>query len=130
MVDAVHTEVRDCEKGISPERLAEIQLHSSGVGLRGIRERLGQFQGEMKIECSVSVQLYSLLSKSQSFNNPLGRNFKRYEREEETRVLAESFGAVTTLDKLKIEPRHLGIYFTRNNSAECLRSHIDYNSRI
>jgi hypothetical protein len=56
-------------------------------------------------------QLYSLLSQSQSIDNPLGRNFKRYESEEETRVLAESFGAVTRLDKLKIEPRHLGIYF-------------------
>jgi two-component system, NarL family, sensor kinase len=52
--DAINIEVRDTGKGISPERLAEIQLHSSGVGLRGIRERLGQFQGEMKIESNGS----------------------------------------------------------------------------
>jgi PAS domain S-box-containing protein len=52
--DAIHIEVRDRGKGISPERLAEIQSHSSGVGLRGIRERLGQFLGEMKIESNGS----------------------------------------------------------------------------
>jgi PAS domain S-box-containing protein len=52
--DAVHIEVRDFGKGISPEHLAEIQLHASGVGLRGIRERLGQFQGEMRIESNAS----------------------------------------------------------------------------
>jgi PAS domain S-box-containing protein len=52
--DAVQIGVRDFGKGISPDRLAEIQLHASGVGLRGIRERLGQFQGEMKIESNGS----------------------------------------------------------------------------
>jgi len=52
--DAVQVEVRDCGKGISSERLAEIQSHASGVGLRGIRERLGQFQGEIKIESNGS----------------------------------------------------------------------------
>jgi PAS domain S-box-containing protein len=51
---AVHIEVRDRGRGISPQRLAEIQLHASGVGLRGIRERIGQFQGEMKIESNSS----------------------------------------------------------------------------
>jgi signal transduction histidine kinase len=47
-------EVRDDGKGISPERLAEIQSRGSGVGIGGIRERLHQFHGEMKIESNGS----------------------------------------------------------------------------
>ena len=47
-------EVRDHGTGISPERLVEIQSHGSGVGIRGIRERIRQFHGEMKIESNGS----------------------------------------------------------------------------
>jgi signal transduction histidine kinase len=46
----VRAEVRDRGKGISPERLLEIQSHGSGVGIRGIRERIRQFHGEMRVE--------------------------------------------------------------------------------
>ncbi len=52
--ESVRTEVRDHGKGISPERLLEIRSHGSGVGIRGIRERIRQFHGEMKIESSGS----------------------------------------------------------------------------
>jgi PAS domain S-box-containing protein len=52
--ESVRTEVRDQGKGISPERLLEIQSHGSGVGMRGIRERIRQFHGEMKIESNGS----------------------------------------------------------------------------
>jgi PAS domain S-box-containing protein len=45
-------EVRDKGKGISPERLAEIHSRGSGVGISGIRERLRQFHGAVKIESS------------------------------------------------------------------------------
>ncbi len=48
--ESVRAEVQDHGKGISPERLLEIQSHGSGVGIRGIRERIRQFHGEMKIE--------------------------------------------------------------------------------
>ena len=47
-------QVRDRGKGISPARLAEIQTKGSGVGIRGMRERLRQFHGEMTIESSSS----------------------------------------------------------------------------
>jgi signal transduction histidine kinase len=42
--------VGDSGKGIGADRLAEIQSGRSGVGFGGMRERVGQFQGEMKIE--------------------------------------------------------------------------------
>ncbi|MGA7592116.1 MAG: ATP-binding protein, partial [Candidatus Sulfotelmatobacter sp.] len=37
-------------KGISPERLAEIQAKGSGVGITGMRERVRQFGGHMNID--------------------------------------------------------------------------------
>jgi PAS domain S-box-containing protein len=52
--ESVRSEVRDHGKGISPERLLEIQSHGSGVGIRGIRERIRHFRGEMKIESNGS----------------------------------------------------------------------------
>jgi PAS domain S-box-containing protein len=52
--ESVRTEVRDHGKGMSPERLLDIQSHGSGVGIRGIRERIRQFHGEMKIESNGS----------------------------------------------------------------------------
>ena len=48
--DRVLVEIRDQGKGISSEKLAEIQSKGSGVGIRGMRERLRQFQGELIIE--------------------------------------------------------------------------------
>jgi PAS domain S-box-containing protein len=43
-------QIRDQGKGMSPARLAEIQLGRSGVGIGGMRERLRQFEGIMNIE--------------------------------------------------------------------------------
>jgi PAS domain S-box-containing protein len=48
--ESVRTAVQDHGKGISPERLLEIQAQGSGVGMRGIRERIRPFHGEIKIE--------------------------------------------------------------------------------
>jgi signal transduction histidine kinase len=48
--DGISIEVRDQGQGMTAGRLAEIQLEGSGVGIRGIRERLHQFKGQMKIE--------------------------------------------------------------------------------
>jgi PAS domain S-box-containing protein len=46
----VHVEVSDQGTGITPERLAEIRSGGSGVGIRGMQERLRQFGGEIIIE--------------------------------------------------------------------------------
>jgi PAS domain S-box-containing protein len=48
--DAVCVGIRDQGKGMSPEKLAQIQAQGSGVGIRGIRERVRRLNGEMKIE--------------------------------------------------------------------------------
>jgi PAS domain S-box-containing protein len=48
--DRVRIEIEDRGKGMSAERLAEIQSGGSGVGIRGMRERVRQFQGKMEIE--------------------------------------------------------------------------------
>ena len=50
----VDLQVRDFGKGISPERLGKIREHGSSVGIRGMRERVRQFQGDMQIESSNS----------------------------------------------------------------------------
>lgn len=46
----INVDIRDTGRGMSPERLSEIQSGGSGVGIRGMRERLRQFKGEIKIE--------------------------------------------------------------------------------
>ncbi len=47
-------DIQDQGKGMSAARLAEIQSKGSGVGIRGMRERLRQFQGTLNIESGSS----------------------------------------------------------------------------
>jgi PAS domain S-box-containing protein len=65
--------VEDHGAGMSPERLAEIQSHGTGVGIRGMRERVRQFHGDLIIESngsgtrvSASLPLKTRLSSDQS----------------------------------------------------------------
>lgn len=51
---SVQVEVSDNGKGIPQERLTEIQSGGSGVGIRGMQERLHHFGAEMKIETAAS----------------------------------------------------------------------------
>jgi signal transduction histidine kinase len=48
--EALVLEVRDEGRGMPAERLPEIQSRGSGVGIRGMRERVLQFSGTMSIE--------------------------------------------------------------------------------
>jgi len=48
----LHLEIRDKGKGIPADRLAQIQAQGSGVGIRGMRERIRQFDGRMQINCN------------------------------------------------------------------------------
>lgn len=48
--DKIYAEVRDQGKGISQERLAEIQSRGVGVGIRGMRERVRRSHGELTVD--------------------------------------------------------------------------------
>jgi len=50
MNEVVSVEVSDDGKGMPREKLEEVQRGGSGVGIGGMRERIRQFQGELKIE--------------------------------------------------------------------------------
>ncbi len=50
----VQVNVEDQGKGMSPERLAEIQSHGTGVGIRGMQERIRHFSGDLVIESKES----------------------------------------------------------------------------
>jgi signal transduction histidine kinase len=49
-VEQIRVEIQDQGRGMTTERLAEIQSRGAGVGIRGMRERLRQFKGQMQIE--------------------------------------------------------------------------------
>jgi PAS domain S-box-containing protein len=46
----IRVEVADNGKGMSPEKLEQVRSAGSGVGIRGMRERICQFQGSMEID--------------------------------------------------------------------------------
>jgi PAS domain S-box-containing protein len=50
--DKIYAEVQDRGKGMSPERFAEVQSQSVGVGvgIRGMRERVRQSHGELTVD--------------------------------------------------------------------------------
>ena len=52
--DTVRVKVEDQGRGMSPERLAQIQSQGTGVGIRGMRERLRHFRGDLVIESNGS----------------------------------------------------------------------------
>jgi PAS domain S-box-containing protein len=52
--DVIVVEVRDSGSGISAQKLVELQSGGSGVGIRGMRERVRQLGGEMNIDSDCS----------------------------------------------------------------------------
>jgi PAS domain S-box-containing protein len=48
--DNISVEVKDWGKGMSAEKLTDIQSNASGVGIRGMRERVRQLGGQLTIE--------------------------------------------------------------------------------
>ena len=60
--ESVCVAVQDQGTGMSPQRLAEIQSHGTGVGIRGMRERVRQFHGDLVIESNSSgTRVYASL---------------------------------------------------------------------
>jgi PAS domain S-box-containing protein len=45
----LHLEVRDVGRGIAPNRLDTLRAAGAGIGLRGVRERVRQFAGDVRI---------------------------------------------------------------------------------
>src|SRR5580692_11489696 len=52
--DTIRVKVEDHGKGMSPERLAAIQSQGTGVGIRGMRERVRHLRGDLVIESNGS----------------------------------------------------------------------------
>jgi signal transduction histidine kinase len=52
--DRVFLEVEDNGTGMSPERLLRIQTQGSGVGIRGMRERVRQLNGHLDIQSNTN----------------------------------------------------------------------------
>jgi PAS domain S-box-containing protein len=60
--NAVHVKVEDQGRGMSPERLAAIQSQGTGVGIRGMRERVRHLRGNLVIESNGSgTKVYATL---------------------------------------------------------------------
>jgi two-component system, NarL family, sensor kinase len=61
--EKVTVEVQDQGKGIPAKKLEEIQSEGSGVGIRGMRERLRQFNSDLKIEsCDTGTRVWAMIS--------------------------------------------------------------------
>jgi PAS domain S-box-containing protein len=48
--DGIAVEIRDYGKGLSPEKLAQIRTHRTGIGLTGMRERVRHYHGQMDFQ--------------------------------------------------------------------------------
>jgi signal transduction histidine kinase/DNA-binding response OmpR family regulator len=48
--NTIHLSIQDHGRGIAPEKLAEIRTKGSGVGFRGMLERVRQLKGKMQIQ--------------------------------------------------------------------------------
>jgi signal transduction histidine kinase len=56
----VSIKIQDSGKGMSAEKLAEIQSGASGVGVRGMRERVGQLGGKISFHSDASGTTVSI----------------------------------------------------------------------
>ncbi len=57
----ISLEVRDEGKGISPEKLVQLQSKGGGVGIRGMRERVLQLGGEMRLDSEGNGTLIAIV---------------------------------------------------------------------
>lgn len=68
---SIIVKVQDEGRGISPERLAQIQSQGTGVGISGMRERLRHFRGELQVESNgIGTRIVATLPVKQSSTTP------------------------------------------------------------
>ena len=64
-------EVQDKGRGMSPEKLAEIQSQGTGVGISGMRERVRHFRGELIVDSNGSgTKVYATLPLTTPLHGP------------------------------------------------------------
>jgi len=65
--NSIHVKVEDQGRGMSPERLAAIQSQGTGVGIRGMHERVRHLRGDLVIESNGSgTKVYATLPLTRS----------------------------------------------------------------
>jgi PAS domain S-box-containing protein len=69
----VAVEVQDSGKGMSDEKLAEIESSASGVGVRGMRERVRQLGGQIRIHSDASGTTVSITLPTSAVPQPAAR---------------------------------------------------------
>jgi len=75
--NTIHIKVEDQGRGMSPGRLAAIQSHGTGVGIRGMRERVRHLHGDLVIESNGSgTKVYATLPLPASLS-PRKRNTRQ-----------------------------------------------------
>ena len=66
-----YLEIRDYGKVIPPERQHELKSRGGGVGLRGIRERIAQFGGQLEIRSnSMGTTVVAIIPSNPSAAEP------------------------------------------------------------
>jgi PAS domain S-box-containing protein len=75
--DKICVEVQDHGKGMSQERFAEVQSRGTGVGIRGMRERVRQLRGELTLE---SNALGTRISATFPANDPTAKEQSKTQR--------------------------------------------------
>jgi PAS domain S-box-containing protein len=69
--NTIHITVEDRGKGMSPERLVAIQSQGTGVGIRGMRERVRHLRGDLVIESNGSgTKVHATLPLTTSLSPP------------------------------------------------------------
>jgi signal transduction histidine kinase len=69
----VYLEVQDEGKGMPPDKLRQIQSHGSGVGIRGMRERVRQLKGHLEIDSNSRGTKVSVTFPSAEIDSSGGR---------------------------------------------------------
>jgi alkylation response protein AidB-like acyl-CoA dehydrogenase len=115
--DKIHVQVQDYGKGISQERLAEIQSQGVGVGISGMRERVRQSEGELTVDSNgsgtkITAIFPAKISAAKEYGGPGWSITRRFIFEQET-------SGAGTLPPLAFSVTMVGpVIYTFGNAAQ------------